>query len=60
MRAEEFTFDSTDADPHTAGHQIRMSAGRTTLVLVKITSANGMIQRQYIVTVRQAAARVEP
>ena len=28
MRAEEFTFDSTDADPHTAGHQIRMSAGR--------------------------------
>ncbi len=45
------SFNAADADPITAGHQIWLSLTGDTVVLVRVTSADGMHQRAYVVLV---------
>ena len=45
------SFDAADADPIAAGHQIWLSLTGDTVVLVRVTSADGMHQRAYVVLV---------
>ena len=58
VRGDDTTLhlDSTDADPATAGHQVALAGSGDTLVLVRVTSADGQRQQCYVVLVHGVGA----
>ena len=58
VRGDDTTLhlESTDADPATAGHQVALAGSGDTLVLVRVTSADGQRQQCYVVLVHGVGA----
>ena len=58
VRGDDTTLhlESTDADPATAGHQVTLAGSGDTLVLVRVTSADGQRQQCYVVLVHGVGA----
>ena len=56
VRSDETTlaFDRADADDGVAGHQATLSGSGDTLILVRVTSADGRRQESYVVLVQGA------
>ena len=56
IRSDETTlaFDRADADDSVAGHQATLSGSGDTLILVRVTSADGLRQDSYVVLVQGA------
>ena len=48
--------DQTDGDPNEEGHQVQLSDTGDTLVIVRVTSADGLGQRVYLALINKSSS----